>query len=100
MPVVNDEVVNPLSTTPDAVAGRIRLRLRLVTPLVSSTWPGILAIVVLVDEAVATVEGAGSGSRLIAVVVGGNVKAVPIPLPEVELLMDMPSGPRIVAVAE
>lgn len=54
----------------------------------------------LVDEAVATVEGAGSGSRLIAVVVGGNVKAVPIPLPEVELLMDMPSGPRTVAVAE
>jgi len=100
---VNDEVVSPPSTTPDAVAGRIRLRLRLVA---SSTWPGILDVAV----AVATVGGgAGSGSRLIVVVVGGIVKAVPPPtppppmpntLPEAELLMDMPSGPRTVAVAE
>lgn len=76
--VVNDEVVRP-----DAVAGRIadmgciKLRLRLVAPVDSRTWPGMLA-----TGAVAIVGGAGSGSKLIVVVVGGCVlAAVPVPAP-------------------
>lgn len=98
-------VLNGAVDKPDAVAGRcadigcIKLRLRLLAPLVSGTWPGILVAIVVV----AIVGGAGSGSRLIVVVVGGMAAVVPTLLMGIayaELLMDIPSGPRTVAAAE